>query len=143
MLRVEPEIKANYVADGRVSLAFSHVLDHGNASRTAHQAAECAGIQEPLAFWKMHDLLFARQAELWNPTPELLIGWAVELGLDGDAIRDCLNDSTVADRVAHLDQARRDRGGRLRPSFDINGRLIEGALPYDRFTQIFAEFGVQ
>lgn len=143
MLRVEPEIKTNYVATGHVSLAFSHVLDHGNASRRAHQVAECAGAQAPFAFWEMHDMLFARQGELWNPTEELLVNWAVEIGLDGDVMASCLNDPTVTDQVAQIDQARRDRGVRLRPSFDLNGRLIEGALPYQRFTQLFAELGVQ
>lgn len=142
MLRVEPEIKTNYVANGLVSLAFSHVLDHGNASRTAHQAAECAGIQKPEAFWTMHDLLFNRQAQLWNTTPELLTGWATELGLEESAFTSCLNDAVVAEKVTQIDQARRDKGVRIRPSFDINGRLIEGALPYERFTQLFTELGI-
>lgn len=142
MLRVEPEIKTNYVANGLVSLAFSHVLDHGNSSRTAHQAAECAGAQSPEAFWTMHDLLFNRQAQLWNTTPELLTGWAAELGLEESVFASCLNDSVITDKVAAIDQMRRDQGVRIRPSFDLNGRLVEGALPYERFTQLFAELGV-
>ncbi len=143
MLRVEPEIKANFVASGLVSLAFVHVLDHGNSSRLAHRAAECAGEQEPLAFWQMHDLLFARQAELWNTTPELLTGWAAELGLDAPAVATCLEDPTIAARVEAIDHVRRGQGIRLRPSFTINERLIEGAIPYGGFVQLFADFGVE
>ncbi len=142
MLRVEPELKAAYVANGTVNLTFSHVIDHGDASRLAHHAAECAGSQQPLAFWQMHDLLFARQAQLWNPTPDLLLGWAEELGLDRQAMSSCLTDPTIAAKIERIDQARRAVGVRLRPSFALNDTLIEGALPYTGFVQRLAELGV-
>jgi protein-disulfide isomerase len=141
VLQVEPQIKERFVAEGLVSLAFGHVLDHGNASRLAHQAAECAGRQNPLAFWQLHDLLFERQAQLWNTTAELLTGWGEELGLDGAALSACINDPTVADQVETLDQERRAQGIRLRPSFILNGQIIEGAISYERFVQLFAEQG--
>lgn len=142
MLRVEPEIKANYVATGQVNLAFSHVLDHGTASQVAHQAAECAGAQSPAAFWEMHDLLFARQSQLWNAGTILLSDWAAELGLDATAFATCMDDTTIAARVAQIDQSRRDAGIRLRPTFRVNDRLVEGALPYAQFEQLFADLGV-
>ena len=143
VLQVEPKIKVDFVATGLVSLAFSHVLDHGNSSRMAHQAAECAGRQSPLAFWQMHDLLFERQAQLWNTVPDLLTGWAEELGLDGTAFASCLEDPVITEQVATIDQERRTQGIRIRPSFVINERLVEGAIPYERFVQLFADFGVE
>jgi len=142
VLQVEPEIKANFVANGLVSLAFTHVLDHGNSSRLAHRAAECAGRQDPLAFWQMHDVLFMRQGELWNTTTELLTGWGEELGLDRAAFTACIDDPVIAEDVESVDQDRRARGFRLRPSFEINEQRIEGAIPYQRFVQLFAELGV-
>ncbi len=143
VLQVEPKIKTNFVAAGLVSLAFSHVLDHGNPSRIAHRAAECAGKQSPLAFWQMHDLLFERQAQLWNTTPDLLISWAEELGLDGTIIASCMADPMLAEQVEAIDQERRTQGIRIRPSFIMNDRLIEGAIPYERFVQLFADFGAE
>lgn len=142
MLRVEPEIKTNFVANGLVSLAFVHMLDHGNASHVAHRAAECAGVQSPLAFWQMHNLLFERQSQLWGGNIELLATWASELGLDAAAMSSCMNDPAMAAKVEAIDQGRRNQGIRRRPTFDLNGRLIEGALPYDGFVQRFAENGV-
>ncbi len=139
MLRVEPEIVANYVAAGNVSLSFHHVLDHGAASLLGSRAAECAGQQSALGFWQMHDLLFERQSQIWSANDETLVQWGSELGLDGDALRSCLADPAIADKVNRLDQARREQGVRLRPSFDLNGRLIEGALPYAQFTGLFDE----
>ena len=136
MLRVEPEIVQNYVATGQVQLVFWHVLDHGQ-SALAHQSAECAGQQNPLAFWRMHDTLFARQGELWNLENATLVALAQELGLDGGAMQSCLADATIADKIARMDQQRKDAGIRLRPSFDVNGQIIQGAIPYESFAQLF------
>lgn len=143
MLRVEPEIRRAYVTDGRVSLAFHPVLDHGDTSRLAHRTAECAAAQDPAAFWTMHDLLFERQNEIWQAGPALMVSWATEIGLDGSAMGACLDDAAVAEKVERLDQARRDAGIRARPSFDLNGRLIQGALPYEQFTALFEDLLAQ
>lgn len=142
MLRVEPEIIRDYVDPGVVRLAFHHVLDHGDASRLAHRAVECAGAQDPLAFWRMHNLLFERQDALWQADAATVTAFAAEIGLGVDAFAACLDDATIVEKVERMDQARRDRGIRLRPSFEINERLIEGALPFPLFQQAFQETGL-
>lgn len=142
MLRVEPQIIQNYVATGQVQLVFWHVLDHGQ-SALAHQAAECAGQQSPLAFWRMHDTLFERQGELWNLENATLVSIAGELGLDTAAFESCLSDQSIIDKIARMDQQRKDAGIRLRPSFDVNGEIIQGAIPYESFAQLFDRLLVQ
>ncbi len=142
MLRVEPQIVQNYVATGQVQIIFWHVLDHGQ-SALASQAAECAGQQNPLAFWQMHDILFERQGELWNLENATLVALAQELGLDGGALERCLSDQSIIDKIARMDQQRRDAGIRLRPSFDVNGQIIQGAIPYESFAQLFDRLLVQ
>ena len=136
-MRVEPQIIAEYVADGRVSLAFVHVLDHGQMSVRTHLAAECAGAQEPLGFWHMHDLLFERQRDLWKADAVLLGQWAEEIGLDGAMMQSCLADPATLETVNRIDQARRDAGIRIRPTFDLNGQLIPGATQYKVFAELF------
>ncbi len=136
MLRVEPEIKANYVAAGQVALAFHHVLDHGAASHLAHRAAECAGAQNPLAFWQLHDMLFERQGELWNATMETVALLANEIGLDETVFRACMDDPAIAAKIERMDQQRRSAGIRLRPSFDLNGNIISGGIPYQQFAAL-------
>lgn len=142
MLRVEPEIVTNYVAAGQVQLVFWHVLDHRQSAQ-AHQAAECAGQQSPIAFWQMHDTLFERQGELWSLANATLVAFAGELSLDTAAFEGCLSDQTVIDKIARMDQERRAAGIRLRPSFDVNGQIIQGAIPYDSFAQLIDRFLVQ
>ena len=133
MLRVEPELKSEYVANGEVSLAFWHVLDHGDASRMAHIAAECAGQQDPLAFWQLHDQLFAEQNRLWGADQAVVTELAASLDLDTIQFEACLADEAVAAKVARLDQERRDQGIRLRPSFLVNETRIEGGVPLEAF----------
>lgn len=142
MLRVEPEIIQNEVAAGEVQLVFWHVLDHGQSAQ-AHQSAECAGQQDPLAFWRMHDTLFERQGELWNLENATLVAIAGELGLDTASFESCLSDQSIIDKIARMDQERRAAGIRLRPSFDVNGQIIQGAIPYDSFAQLFDKLLVQ
>jgi protein-disulfide isomerase len=138
VLRVEPEILATYVANGSVNLSFRPMLDHG-PSLVAHHAAECAGDQDPFQFWVMHDLLFERQNELWSNTSTVVTSMAAQLGLEADAFAACLADPAVAEKVTRLDQERRDAGVRLRPSFDLNGRMIPGAQPFTTFARLFDE----
>jgi len=141
VLRVEPELIRAYVASGEVQLAFHHVLDHGNASVLAHHAAECAGAQDAFAFWRLHDLLFERQDQLWQADVAALATLAGEIELDTAAFSTCMADPAIAEKVTRMDQARRDRGIRLRPSFDVNGQLVEGGIPYAAFQQVLAEAG--
>jgi protein-disulfide isomerase len=108
----------------------------------AHHAAECAGAQDPLAFWRLHDVLFERQSELWQADVAKLTDIASELGLDAGAFSACMDDGAVAEKVSRMDQDRRDRGIRLRPSFEVNERRIEGAIPYTVFQQVFQEVGI-
>jgi protein-disulfide isomerase len=138
VLRVEPQVIANYVADGRVQLAFWHMLDHG-ASTVVHQAAECAGLQVPIKFWEMHDRLFARQNELFSGNKETLARIAAEVDLDVTAFNTCLADPEVTAKVQRMDQERRQAGIRLRPTFDVNGRLLPGAQPYANLAALFDE----
>ena len=42
-----------------------------------------------------------------------------------------------------MDQERRAAGIRLRPSFDVNGQIVQGAIPYDSFVQLFDQLLVQ
>lgn len=132
MLRVEPEIKANFVTNGQVQLAFHHVLDHGN-SALLHQAVECAGDQDPLTFWHMHDLLFEHQNEMWQAGPPQIAALAHPLNLDTGVLESCLVDGQFAQKVTAMDATRREQGIRQRPSFLLNDRMIVGANPYQNF----------
>lgn len=139
MLRVEPELEAQYVADGTMRLAFHPILDLGAASLAAATAVECAALQQPAAYWTLRRQLFERQNDLYSATPDFYAAAAAELGLDAAALQSCMADAEIAAKIERLDQERREAGIRLRPTFDLNSRRIEGALPLDLFRSAIDE----
>ena len=108
------------------------MLDHGDRSLQAHQAAECAAEQGQ--FWALHDIMFERQRELYGgEIHEVIKQMAAELELDSQQFNSCIDGQRYVDLVQSQDQRRRELGIRTRPTFDINGQLVVGAQPFDAF----------
>ncbi len=126
------------MAPGQVRIGYWYILDFP-PSLAAAQAAECAGAQDPQAFWRMHRLLYERQSQLWSADADTYGAFAREIGLDGEAFEGCMADPAVAERIQEMDRQRRDADIRVRPSFDINGQIYRGALPYNTLEQIFTQ----
>ena len=127
----EPEIRSNYVATGQLRILFSPMLDLGPNSTQAAIAAGCAGEQGQ--YWAMHDLLFARQRDIYRGNSETFQALASELGLDIGQFSTCLAEQRYAELVQSQDQTRRQTGIRTRPTFDINGQLLVGAQSFSAF----------
>ena len=123
----------NYVEAGKVKLVFMPVLNHGNPSVYSTVAAHCAGAQEPAQFWQMHNVLFENQRELWSATRDYFVETAVTLGLDQAAFESCYDSPAALAEVMALDSIRRDRGVFGQPTFDANGLVFAGALPFEQF----------
>lgn len=135
MLGTEPQIRQTYVAKGQVKLVFYPMVDFGNPSLQAHQAAECAGEQGK--FWALHDLLFEQQRELFgSDARQALQAMAVEVGLEPEPFNTCLEEQRYASTISSLDEQRRQAGIRTRPTFDINGQLLVGAQSFEAFQGI-------
>ncbi|HJS58360.1 MAG TPA: thioredoxin domain-containing protein [Vicinamibacteria bacterium] len=131
--RARPTLKriAEVYGD-RVRIAFRDypLPIHPRAPKAA-EAAECATDQGK--FWEMHDKLF-------GASPKLDIAdlkrYAGELGLDAAAFDACLDGGRKAAAVkADLD-AGNGYGVNSTPAFFINGRLVSGALPFERFAEV-------
>ncbi len=131
MLGTEPELKENYVKTGQVKLVFNPMLDHGDNSLQAHQAAECAGEQS--LFWPMHDMLFEQQNKLWGDTRETVKTMAAELGLDPKQFNTCMDEQRYAGLVQSQDEYRRELGIRTRPTLNVNGQFVVGPQSFAVF----------
>ncbi len=135
MLETEPKIIDAYVKPGRVKLVFHHMLDFGAPSLLASQAAECAGDQGK--FWAMHGLLFERQDAVWTANVDLFKSWVKQdLKIDGDALAACISSAKYKSKVESVYAAARASGVRVRPTFDINGKRLQGALAFSEFMKI-------
>jgi formate-nitrite transporter family protein len=109
----------------RIRLAYRHFplnKIHPHA-RQAAEAAEGAAAQGD--FWGMHDLLFANQRHLGVDD---LVGYAAELGLDGDRLRRDLDEGAHLQRVR--DDARSGVGSGVASTPNI---FINGVLRAERF----------
>jgi protein-disulfide isomerase len=135
-----PRLDSAYIQPGRVFWKFvPFVTGNFRNSREMAEGAECAGEQN--AFWKMHDLLYARRKE-WMAADQprvLLARYARELKLDAARFARCSNDTAVHLRVMHNDLLASTLYIRGTPTFFVNGRAIPGAIPFDLFKQVIDE----
>jgi len=118
-----------------VRLAFKHFPVVSPDSGRAAVAAVVAGWQG--RFWEMHDALFALQGRPLSEDAVLAI--AEDLGLDVERFRSDLRDPDALAVVEADARSARRLGLRGTPAFVIDGRLLRGAQPYERFEQVVAE----
>ena len=106
---------------------------HGLAAPMA-EAAGCAAEQG--GYWPYADALFERYRTLQQEDLPVRAG---ELGLDPVAFKICMDSGHNADEVAADVQEGQIAGVTGTPSFFINGRMISGAQPIERFIEIIEE----
>ena len=123
---------ANTYGD-KIKIIFRDLPDTGNHpdAQNAAEAAECAHEQEK--FWEMHDKLFINQQNL---DFDSLKNYAKELGLNEGQFNDCLDShkyrEEVLEDLAHGISAWVE----ATPTFFINGKKTEGAIPLDYFKEL-------
>lgn len=120
---------------GRTRQVYRHFpLESHPQAAAAAEAAECAGAQG--RFWDYSDALFAAAQTLSQAGSFSAL--ASGLGLDLRQFERCVSTGTFRRRVA--DQAADGRQRRIRgtPTFYVNGKRFDGALPDDRLRQIFS-----
>ena len=99
----------------------------GEESRTAAQAARCAGQQSK--FWEYHDYLYHHQRgeNRGQFSSANLQAFAADLGLDPAAFADCLQRGADLPEIQQLLAQGRAEGIRATPTFVINGQRVAGA----------------
>ncbi|MDP2718191.1 MAG: DsbA family protein, partial [Candidatus Micrarchaeota archaeon] len=130
------QIQKDYIDAGKVQFYFvDFPLAFHSMAHVSAQAARCAG--KLGTYWRMHDKMFAEQAESGSGTAEYSVddlkAWARQIGLDGPSFEACLDSGRFADVVDASYDAVLDAGISGTPSFYINGQLLVGAQPYSAF----------
>jgi protein-disulfide isomerase len=103
---------------------------------SAAAAAEAADLQG--RFWDMHDLLFHRQQALDDDD---LVGYAAEVGLDGERFARDRTSDAVFDRIRRDVDSGVGAGVMGTPSFFIGGRAYEGSYQAADLALALAESG--
>jgi protein-disulfide isomerase len=132
-----PELRREFIETGRVRWVFVPFVmgtfpDGAEAARTG----ECAAEQGRFREMKMR--IYAGQRE-WKSTrnaASVFGSYAKELGLDEGRFASCYREDRLGERTRTNNRAANAVGIRATPSFLINGRLVEGALPPEQFRMI-------
>ena len=138
-----PSINDNQIANGEVLLIFyDFPLNIHPQAPLAANAARCAGEQGAVAYWEMHDLLFANIGE-WshNRANTIFTSYGQGLGLEMDAFNSCLEENRYSDAIQADYQLGLSRGVSSTPSFFINEQPLIGAQPLETFNQAIALIG--
>lgn len=115
---------------GQVRWVFRHFPvfeSHPNAP-AIHMVSIAAGEQG--RFWEMHDLLFENRDRVRR---EDIFGYARRLNLDMAQFEAALGNRDLITRIEADYNEAIERGVRATPTFFINGRKVEGAVPYPLF----------
>ncbi len=135
----EPLIVENYVKTGKVYFEYIPYgpggVPIGQESSDAAMASFCAGDQGK--FWEYHDILFANHTgeNVGDNTMKRLEAFAQFLGLNMDQFNSCMKEKKFADKIQEGIQRGKNANIGGTPSFLINGKLVEGAVPYEQFKQ--------
>jgi protein-disulfide isomerase len=129
------EIKKKYGT--KVKVAFKNFpLPFHNHAEQAAVAGLCANEQGSDYFWKMHDEMFINQDAL---DAEGLKKTAKKIGLKMDGFEKCLAENKYLAQVkADMEEARKVKV-KSTPTFFINGKLINGAQPFEVFSELIDE----
>ena len=103
-------------------------------AQKAAEAGLCAGDQGH--FWEMHDLMFQTQGQLKEDDLKVK---AAQLKLNMDVFNSCLTSGQNASRVNQDLIAGTRLGVSGTPALFINGRFLQGAVPFENIARIIDE----
>ena len=132
-----PEIEREYVRTGKVFFKYvPFVVGSFPHSSESTRAVECAGEQG--LFWPMADHVYEAQRYVkggGDPWP-LLAGIGSVVGADTVRLARCYLDRHTDARTARANDVASALGVRVTPSFIVNERPIQGALPIAEFRRV-------
>jgi len=136
-LHTYPELRREFVDTGQVRwVSVPFVIGMFPNGETAARAAECAAEQD--RYFAMHEKLFETQSE-WardNKADRLFAGYAKEIGLDQARYASCYAENRGAARTANNTRVAELFGINGTPTFIVDGRMIQGALPIQQFREV-------
>lgn len=129
-LETSPLIENDYVKTGEAKIVFKYFPGHGSGT-AAHEVALALNNQNPELFWEFADLAFSNQAD----TKDLakMKSLAEGLGADMTALDSYLSSGKAQAQMQSDYEMGKSNKIAGTPSFIINGKIIEGAQPYQVF----------
>ena len=134
---VETEVMKQYGDKVRLVYKNFPLSDLHPWADGAALATACARRQSPEGFWKVYDFLFQNQQAITaDNLKEKAQGVVKEAGLDVTAFDTCFDNQAARELVAADQTEAESLGVRSTPTFFVNGRKLEGAVPFDNFKAV-------
>jgi protein-disulfide isomerase len=135
----ESELLKDY--EGRIRLVYKHFpLSIHPWAESAALAAACAGEQGHSAFWLLHDYFFENQAAV---TPANVRAKALQVlaggGFDTTAAAECYDTKRALAAVRSDMEEGAALGVKSTPTFFVNGRRLDGAVPAQTLKRVIDE----
>jgi protein-disulfide isomerase len=132
----ESQIREQYIKSGKVKMQFRDFPFLGPESDQSAQAAQCASDQGK--FWLYHDALYKEEIAdghegNGNLSLPKLKSIAQQLGMDAAKFAGCLDSGKYKTEVQNDYDDGVAAGVQGTPAVFINGKLLQGALPYSQF----------
>ena len=138
-----PQLQAEYIATGRVKLAYVHLpLPNHQHAMPAAEASMCAGAQG--RFWEMHDAIFESQPR-WTRLASAATAFdslAAATGIDMAAWRSCVESAIMRPLIRSDYERAVSSGANSTPTFLVMGdstlggvqpAMLVGAQPIENF----------
>lgn len=116
---IEEHVKAGTIRFEVVPVGFS------DESSFSGQAALCAGDQDQ--FWPYHDILFEQQEKRFSV--EQLLQFGRDLGLEDQALRDCILSGKYKSQMDRNLNEFREIGGTGTPTFVVGDETLPSGMP--------------
>jgi len=131
-----PELKEKYIDTGKVKFVYRDFpLSFHKAATPAAILAECTAEQAgDEAYYKIHDKIFDTISSGYDE--DALIAYAVELGVDENELKTCLEDEDMAAEIRADIKDGQSAGISGTPGFLVNGQVLSGAQPFSAFESI-------
>jgi protein-disulfide isomerase len=130
---IRQNVPKSFPKDVRVQFADFPLEPKHPWARAAAEASHCIGDNNNDAFWSFHDWIFANQGDIDAEGKNLrdkLLGFAKQQNLDTAKLTACLDSRSTAQEVVSNQKIASLLGVQQTPTFFVNGRKVEGAVPW-------------
>ncbi len=134
--KVEPTVREVLKTYGPDKVRFAYrnfPLPFHQSARPAAEAAGCAAEQGK--FWEYHEKLM----DATDLSAENMKKLAASVGVDQKKFDECVASQKFKDEIEKDLKAGEEAGVNGTPAFFINGRMIDGAQPFDKFKEVIDE----
>lgn len=132
--QTEKRVRDTFVKDGKVKMVFRGFQFLGPESLASGEAVACA--KEQGKFWEMHDAIFTeelvdKKENNGNLTTAFFEKTAQNIGMDLPQFSSCLSTGKYKADVQAGTQDAAKYGVQSTPTFFLNGKKYNGALPFE------------